>query len=145
MPLTRHAIKKNQFTLRVAGDDPRLHIFEQQSGEILLLSQYGFRLFAIRFAGEVIQREADIRRHFNQQIARILVKRIGGVGIKREAAHRGARSKQGQRGDGGPTEACSTLTPGDGGGIMLEILAPERPILTNGGAHGTTTERIIGI
>lgn len=67
---------------------------------------------ASRLVGKAIQREADIPRHFQQQLASVFVERVHCRGVERQGASYHAIALQRQRGGGGPAKAGGACMPG---------------------------------
>ncbi len=96
---------------------------------LLASAQLLFCLPACRFTGKVIERKADIGRHFRQQLTRGIIEGMDLAGVQREIADHDTVSVQRQRGRGAPAETRAALVPLRIGRIMLEILTPDRLLL----------------
>ncbi len=99
----------------------------------------------MRFARKAFQRIVNVRRHFHQQVAHLFIEGVGYVGIQVENQLDNIITMQRKCGGCTPAELCATLMPRLAGGVMLEILTPERPVFAKRRASRAASGWIIGV
>ena len=123
---------------RGIGDDDALRaLFER----LRQLAQLVFAGLALGFAREVLEREADVGGHFDEQPARVVVKRVLFARVEHEDADGNAVPDQRQRGRRRPAGAHGLVAPGFGKRVVHEVLDPDRLPSPHRFAGGAVAER----
>ena len=90
-----------------------------------------------------IHRKTDIRRHLHQQLADFGVERIHLVQKQGDGTDHKLAAVQRQSRGGAPAERLGTLLPRRGAFVVLEVLAPDGPVLPKATARQPLPQRVV--